>query len=104
LPWGKASGVAFLVPFFSTASIYTNYQDVKHRLLALRRGLELKRALPQEAADRHCDLAEALLRLSPPRLNEALEHFQKALEMSPGHKRAKEGIEYITTKWEIKQW
>lgn len=103
---GKYLGAALaLLPGLAMGllSLYQNYAMARSRLSALHREQELSSALPDQLADRHCDMGEALLKLRPPRLNDAMRQFQLALEADPQHRRAREWLDKMMS-WQVKDW
>ncbi|MBI4180558.1 MAG: hypothetical protein HY528_01360 [Chloroflexi bacterium] len=87
---------AMLVPLVLAAgSALFCYERMKHQMLALRRHEELIEASRDKIVDSHCDLAEALLWLDPPRLFHARKQYELALEIEPDNQRAKEGLQRV---------
>lgn len=71
------------------------YNRLRYQLTALRRHEELGVASMEELVGRHCDMAEALLWLDPPRLFHAQRQYELALEIEPDNPRAKEGLQQV---------
>lgn len=92
-------GLAFLPAFIlAFGSAIFCYQRVRARVVPLRRVEEIVEADRQELVNRHCDLAEALLRLDPPRTYFAEKQYELALQMDPENMRAKQGLQRLT-RW-----
>jgi len=88
--------LAILPPVsLAAASTLFSYERLKHQMVALRRHDELVEASRNNVVGSHCDLAEALLQLDPPRLFHAQKQYELALEIEPGHPRAKEGLQRV---------
>ncbi|MDO8472934.1 MAG: hypothetical protein Q7T05_03865 [Dehalococcoidia bacterium] len=91
-----AFGFAPLPPLiFSVISVAFSYNRLQHRLVSLRRYEELALAAKDDLVTNHCNLAEALLLLDPPRLAHARKQYELALELIPDNLRAKEGLQRL---------
>lgn len=88
--------VAILAPVaLATGSALFSYQRMEHQMVALRKHDELVEASRNNVVASHCDLAEALLQLDPPRLFHAQKQYELALEIEPDNPRAMEGLQRV---------
>ncbi|MBI2830432.1 MAG: hypothetical protein HYX81_04655 [Chloroflexi bacterium] len=91
-----ALGLGLLVPLIlATASFEFSHRRFRRQLEALKRHQALADATRDELVDSHCNLADALLWLDPPRLSHAQKQYELALEIEPDNPRAREGLERV---------
>lgn len=89
-------GLALLPPFIlavTSAAFY--YKRLRYQMVALKRHEELVAASRDDLVGSHCNLAEALLWLDPPRLLHAQRQYELALEIESDNPRAKEGLQRV---------
>jgi hypothetical protein len=88
-----------IIPLFFTAlSIRVSFARLRHLLLSLVEEVELAGESREELAERHCAVAESLVFLDPPRIREAISHYEIALELEPENARAQEALQRLKTR------
>lgn len=99
LPLAALVGLA-IVAFANFTSLLTSWSQLREEMVALKQEVELGTSTQKSLAEQHCDLADSMLRLRPPRLNDALNHYEIALKLEPDNARAKEGFDKLMS-WKV---
>jgi len=102
LPLAALTGLA-IVAVANLTSILSSWQQLKPEMLALKQEVELGTSTTKPLSEQHCDLADSMMRLRPPRLNEALSYYEEALILEPASSRAKAGFDKLMS-WKIRDY
>lgn len=100
-----AAGVAgvAIAAVANFTSAWSSWSQMKQEMLTLKQEMELGSSTVKNLAEQHCDLADSLVRLRPPRLNEALAHYQQAAQLEPQNPRARAGLEKLMS-WRVQDY
>lgn len=92
-----------IVAFANLTSLLTSWVQLKHEIIALKKEVELGSSTRISLAEQYCEVADSMMRLKPPRLNDALSHYEEALKIEPGNLRARTGFDKLMN-WKIKDY
>lgn len=102
LAWAVIAGF-LVVAFANTSSMLASWATMKEETLALKQEMELGTSTNKSLADQYCNLADSMMRLRPPRLNEALNHYEEALKQEPDNPRARAGFDKLMS-WKVQDY
>ncbi len=80
-----------------------SWATIKEETLALKQEMELGTSTTKSLAEQYCDLADSMMRLRPPRLNEALSYYEESLSLEPLNSRAQEGVNKLMS-WKVQDY
>ncbi len=93
----------FIVAFANFTSLLTSWSQLRQEMIATKQEVELGSSTQKSLAEQHCDVADSMMRLRPPRLNDALSHYEIALKLEPVNERAKSGFEKLMG-WKVQDY
>lgn len=102
LAWAVITGF-LIVAFANASSMLASWATIKEETLALKQEMELGTSMTKSMAEQYCDLADSMMRLRPPRLNEALSYYEESLSLEPLNSRAQEGVNKLMS-WKVKDY